>query len=73
MTRVVAQAVQGTVYLPGSYIRGQLARNREITLHVTAGLCLNPNVAGVVVIGLEPGTTQSSSSSSSLPASRWST
>ena len=58
VTRAVAQAVQGTVYLPGSYIRGQLARDREITLHVTAGLCLNPNVAGVVVIGLEPGTTR---------------
>ena len=63
VTRAVAQAVQGTVYLPGSYIRGQLAKDREITLRVTAGLCLNPNVAGVVVIGLEPGTTRSSSSS----------
>ncbi|HTO46213.1 MAG TPA: UxaA family hydrolase [Burkholderiales bacterium] len=58
VTRAVAQAVQGTIYLPGSYIRGQLAKDREITLHVTAGLCLNPNVAGVVVIGLEPGTTR---------------
>jgi altronate dehydratase large subunit len=58
VSRAVAQAVQGTVYMPGSYIRGQLARDREITLHVTAGLCLNPNIAAVVVIGLEPGTTQ---------------
>ena len=58
VTRAVAQAVQGTVYLPGSYIRGQLAKDRAITLHVTAGLCLNPNVAGAVVIGLEPGTTR---------------
>lgn len=58
VTRAVAQAVQGTIYLPGSYIRGQLGQDRKITLNVTAGLCLNPNVAGVVVIGLEPGTTQ---------------
>jgi altronate dehydratase large subunit len=58
VSRAVAQAVQGTVYMPGSYIRGQLAKDREITLHVTAGLCLNPNIAGVVVVGLEPGTTQ---------------
>jgi altronate dehydratase large subunit len=58
VTRAVAQAVQGTIYLPGSFIRGQLAKDREITLNVTAGLCLNPNVAGVVVIGLEPGTTR---------------
>jgi altronate dehydratase large subunit len=58
VSRAVAQAVQGTVYLPGSYIRGQLAKDREITLNVTAGLCRNPNIAGVVVIGLEPVTTQ---------------
>lgn len=58
VTRAVALAVQGTIYLPGSYIRGQLGKDRQITLNVTAGLCLNPNVAGVVVIGLEPGTTQ---------------
>ena len=58
VSRAVAQAVQGTVYLPGSYIRGQLARDREITLNVTAGLCRNPNIAGVVAIGLEPRTTR---------------
>lgn len=58
VTRAVAQAVQGTVYLPGSYIRGQLGKDRAITLKVTAGLCLNPNVASVVAIGLEPGTTR---------------
>lgn len=58
VTRAIAQAVQGTIYLPGSYIRGQLSKDRQITLRVTAGLCLNPNVAGVVVIGLEPETTR---------------
>jgi altronate dehydratase large subunit len=58
VTRAVAGAVQGTIYLPGSYIRGQLGKDREITLKVTAGLCLNPNIAAVVVIGLEPRTTQ---------------
>jgi altronate dehydratase large subunit len=57
VTRAVADAVHGTVYLPGSYIRGQLGKDREITLKVTAGLCLNPNIAAVVVIGLEPRTT----------------
>lgn len=58
VTRAVASAVQGTVYLPGSFIRGQLGKDREITLNVTAGLCRNPNIAAVVVIGLEPRTTQ---------------
>lgn len=58
VTRAIADAVQGTVYLPGSYIRGQLGKDRETTLKVTAGLCLNPNIAGVVVVGLEPRTTR---------------
>ncbi len=57
VARAVASAVSGTVLLPGLYLRGQLGRDREITLNVMAGLCLNPNVAGVVVIGLEPITT----------------
>ena len=57
VARAVAAAVSGTVLLPGLYMRGQLGRDREITLNVMAGLCLNPNVAGVVVIGLEPITT----------------
>ena len=57
VARAVATAVSGTVLLPGLYMRGQLGRDREITLNVMAGLCLNPNVAGVVVIGLEPITT----------------
>jgi altronate dehydratase large subunit len=58
VTRAVSDAVQGTVYLPGSFIRGQLGRDRAITLKVTAGLCLNPNIAAVVAIGLEPRTTR---------------
>lgn len=58
VTRAVAQAVKGTVYLPGSFIRGQLGSDRAITLRVTAGLCLNPNIAAVVLIGLEPNTTR---------------
>lgn len=58
VTRAVAQAVKGTVYLPGSFIRGQLGNDRAITLKATAGLCLNPNIAAVVIIGLEPTTTR---------------
>lgn len=58
VTKRVAAQVQGTTYLPGSYIRGQLGRDRAITLQATAGLCVNPNVYGAVVIGLEPRTTQ---------------
>lgn len=54
----VAEAVYGTTFLRGSYIRGQLGKDREITLRATAGLCLNPNVYGTVVIGLEPRTTK---------------
>ena len=58
VTKRIAEAVEGTTYLPGSYIRGQLGRDRAITLRATAGLCLNPNVYGAVVVGLEPRTTE---------------
>lgn len=57
VARAVHAAVSGTVLLPGLFLRGQLGKDREITLNTMAGLCLNPNVAGVVVIGLEPITT----------------
>jgi altronate dehydratase large subunit len=57
VTRAVVAAVQGTIALPGLFLRGQLGRDREITLRTTAGLCTNPNIAGVVVVGLEPVTT----------------
>lgn len=58
VARAVADGVQGTVYIHGSFIRGQLGEDRRITLYATAGLCRNPNIAGVVVIGLEPVTTE---------------
>ena len=58
VTKRIADAVEGTTYLPGSFIRGQLGRDRAITLRATAGLCLNPNVYGTVVVGLEPKTTE---------------
>lgn len=58
VTKRLAEAVAGTTYLPGSFIRGQLGRDRAITLRATAGLCLNPNVYGAVVVGLEPKTTE---------------
>ncbi|BAT61833.1 (2R)-sulfolactate sulfo-lyase subunit beta precursor [Variibacter gotjawalensis] len=57
VTRGIAAAIKGSVYIPGSYIRGQLGRDRAITLNATAGLCRNPNIAAVVVVGLEPHTT----------------
>lgn len=58
VSRAVAAAVQGTIALPGLFLRGQIGRDRDITLKATAGLCTNPNIAGVVVIGLEPVTTE---------------
>ena len=57
VTRGIVQAVQGTIPLPGLFLRGQIGRDREITLNAMAGLCTNPNIAAIVVIGLEPVTT----------------
>ncbi len=58
VARAVAAAVNGTILIPGLYLRGQIGRDREITLDATVGLCLNPNIAGVVLTGLEPASTR---------------
>lgn len=58
VSRQIAQLVRGTTYIGGSYLRGQLGRDRVITLRAMAGLCANPNVYGVLVVGLEPRTTE---------------
>jgi altronate dehydratase large subunit len=57
VTRAIAAAVQGTIPVTTLFVRGQLGRDLDITLKTLAGLATNPNIAGVVLIGLEPGMT----------------
>jgi len=57
VVKAIAAAVDGTIAIPTLFVRGQLGDDYETTMASLAGLATNPNVAGVVVIGLEPVTT----------------
>jgi (2R)-sulfolactate sulfo-lyase subunit beta len=54
----VARTVPGTLALPHAYGRLQYGADLELTFRTLAGTGANPNVAAVVVIGIEPNWTQ---------------
>lgn len=54
----VAHLVPGTLPLPHSYGRLQFGEDLELTFRTLIGTGRNPNVAAVVVIGIEPNWTQ---------------
>src|SRR3954468_20580323 len=54
----VAAMVPGTVALPHAYGRLQFGENLELFFRTMIGTGRNPNVAAVIVIGIEPGWTQ---------------
>lgn len=58
VTRRVAAAVYGTIPVTTLFVRGQLGRDLDITLDTLAGLARNPNVAAVLLIGLEAAMTE---------------
>ncbi|MEP9348122.1 UxaA family hydrolase [Xanthobacter sp. KR7-225] len=58
VTRRVAEAVYGTIPVTTLFVRGQLGRDLDITLDTLAGLARNPNVAAVLLIGLEAAMTE---------------
>src|SRR5918998_4869791 len=53
----VANNVKGTLALPHAYGRLQFGEDLELHFRTLIGTGSNPNVAGVVVIGIEPGWT----------------
>jgi len=53
----VAKVVPGTLALPHAYGRLQFGEDLELTFRTLIGTGSNPNVAAVVVIGIEPGWT----------------
>lgn len=53
----VAHQIKGTIALPHSYGRLQFGADLELHFRTLIGMGRNPNVAGVVVIGIEPGWT----------------
>ncbi|WP_340107233.1 UxaA family hydrolase [Pikeienuella sp. HZG-20] len=58
VTRAVANAVEGALPVTTLFVRGQLGRDLDIAYDTLAGLARNPNIAAIVLIGLEPVTTE---------------
>ena len=54
----VANNIKGTLALPHSYGRLQFGEDLDLHFRTMIGTGSNPNVAAVVVIGIEPGWTQ---------------
>src|SRR6476620_7973877 len=50
----VAALIKGTLALPHAYGRLQFGEDLELTFRTLAGIGCNPNIAAVVVIGIEP-------------------
>src|SRR5437588_680679 len=56
--KMVAASIQGTLALPHSYGRLQFGEDLDLFFRTMIGTGSNPNVAAVVVIGIEPGWTK---------------
>jgi (2R)-sulfolactate sulfo-lyase subunit beta len=56
-TEAVAHVIQGTLPLPHAYGRLQFGEDLELFFRTMIGTGANANVAGVIVIGIEPGWT----------------
>ena len=54
----VAHLIRGTMALPHAYGRLQFGEDLELTFRTLAGTGRNPNIAAVVVIGIEPKWTE---------------
>src|SRR5215204_6763719 len=54
----VANNIKGTIALPHPYGRLQFGEDLDLHFRTLIGTGCNPNVAGVVVIGIEPGWTK---------------
>jgi (2R)-sulfolactate sulfo-lyase subunit beta len=57
-TEAVAKVIQGTLALPHPYGRLQFGADLELHFRTLIGIGSNPNVAAVVVIGIEPNWTK---------------
>lgn len=54
IVRQIVGLVQGTVPITTLFVRGQYGRDLQITYDTLVGQALNPNLASIVLIGLEP-------------------
>ena len=58
VTRAISQAVAGTIPVTAMFVRGQFGADLEFALNALAGMGRNPNIAGVLLVGLEPESTE---------------
>jgi altronate dehydratase large subunit len=53
VTRAIAHAVDGTIPVTTLFVRGQVGRDLELAFDSLAGMGSNPNIAAVLLVGLE--------------------
>jgi altronate dehydratase large subunit len=58
VTRAICQQVDGTIPVTTLFVRGQYGRDLEIAYDTLAGMGRNPNIAAVLLVGLEEATTE---------------
>src|SRR3954454_94638 len=58
VTRTIAHAVEGTVPVTTLFVRGQFGPDLDFAYESLAGLGRNPNIAAVLVVGLEESSTE---------------
>lgn len=58
VTRAIAQAVEGTVPVTTLFVRGQFGADLDFAYESLAGLGRNPNIASVLLVGLEESSTE---------------
>jgi altronate dehydratase large subunit len=58
VTRAICQQVDGTIPVTTLFVRGQYGRDLEISYNTLAGMGRNPNIAAVLLVGLEEQTTE---------------
>jgi altronate dehydratase large subunit len=57
-TRAISQSVGGTLPVTTLFVRGQFGADLDFALDSLAGLGRNPNIAGVLLVGLEESSTE---------------
>jgi altronate dehydratase large subunit len=58
VTRAIHERVDGTIAVTTLFVRGQYGRDLEIAYDTLAGMGRNPNIAAVLLVGLEEQTTE---------------
>lgn len=58
VTRAICEAVDGTIPVTTLFVRGQYGHDLDVSLNTLAGMGRNPNIAAVLLVGLEEGTTE---------------